>query len=340
MKVEFQVVREFSFSNEVIEVLLPKGVYILEAYGASGGSSREQYTTARKEHSSIENKACCYEDQTVTQIYKGNTQCNFQNSQPGSGGYVKGKLNLRTPTNIFINTGGKGKPGQSSNVVIEGGHNGGGNGRFTAGSGGGATDFRVLNNSLFNRFLVAGGGGGSDNSISSDTSKYDDGSGGSGGLPGQGMWHNGNYQPDLETNTTYGFSFGYGQNHDDSSKSESAGGGGGFFGGFTGIDGNAGASGGSSFALSYGVDIPEGEIEVTDGSGNFVEKGEYQLKNKREYYLTDVVYATGVWSGDGMARITLVSELSQCSCRRSRTIDTFNIYVFVCILCCRQKSYV
>ena len=301
---------ELHFSNETYQIILPRGTYILEAYGASGGGDPTLATTAKNTSSA---DSCIFNDDEIEQFH-GNTLCKIIYSQPGAGAYVKGKLKLLSATTIFVHTGGQ---GVYDTGIIPGGHNGGGNGYSEtsnkAGSGGGATDFRVLNDSLFNRFLVAGAGGGSDDG---DTLMSNDGSGGSGGLPGQGMWAGSRYKAEYETNTTYGFSFGYGQN---SYKDihEYAGAGSGFFGGFSINDPDAGGSGGSSFALSDGVAIPEGVITVKDGEGNIVEEDTYKLKDMKEFYLTEVIYATGVWTGDGMARITFLGPYNGITCHQS-----------------------
>jgi len=73
----------------------------------------------------------------------------------GKGGYSVGSVNIANNISVFAYVGGKGVTNGG------GGWNGGGgsSGNDVAGGGGG-TDFRVLEDSLYNRIIVAGGGGG------------------------------------------------------------------------------------------------------------------------------------------------------------------------------------
>ena len=113
-------------------IKLPKGQYLLQAYGASGGNSRE-----------VELR--------------------------GKGGFSEGLLRINFPTTIFLYIGGEGLPFSSDITTptnIEGGYNGGGASYGDCGGGGGATDFRLeggnaeLADSYNTRILIAGGGGG------------------------------------------------------------------------------------------------------------------------------------------------------------------------------------
>ena len=70
----------------------------------------------------------------------------------GVGGYSKGTINLTQDTNMYILVGGQGS--------TTGGYNGGGNGVSSGRGGGGASDIRIAQNSLYSRVIVAGGGGG------------------------------------------------------------------------------------------------------------------------------------------------------------------------------------
>ena len=184
-------VRTYSTVGET-SVNLPAGRYRIEAWGAEGGTG--SFTA-----------------------YDTNAFC-----KGGLGGYSKGELILNTPTNIFINIGGKG------DVNNSGGYNGGGYGGYCAnntwgsndgkstasgGSGGGATHI-ALSSGLLSTFssnytsqvlLVAGGGGGGGRYLSisggygggesggigtsTAGNESDNGGGGtqsSGGLAGQG----------------------------------------------------------------------------------------------------------------------------------------------------------
>lgn len=73
----------------------------------------------------------------------------------GYGGYSKGTITLTKATTVYISVGGA---GSSSSTAA--GFNGGGTGIYSGRGGGGATDVRIGQNSLYSRVIVAGGGGG------------------------------------------------------------------------------------------------------------------------------------------------------------------------------------
>lgn len=73
----------------------------------------------------------------------------------GYGGYSKGTITLTEATTVYISVGGA---GSSSSTTA--GFNGGGTGISSGRGGGGATDVRIGQNSLYSRVIVAGGGGG------------------------------------------------------------------------------------------------------------------------------------------------------------------------------------
>lgn len=73
----------------------------------------------------------------------------------GYGGYSKGTITLTEATTVYISVGGA---GFSSSTAA--GFNGGGTGISSGRGGGGATDVRIGQNSLYSRVIVAGGGGG------------------------------------------------------------------------------------------------------------------------------------------------------------------------------------
>ena len=318
-------VLEISFAEHPFSIILKPGKYRLEAYGASGGGNTQACTIARDP-----TREDCIGEENVTK-FKGNTKCQYLNSQPGSGGYASGVISLKFQSLLYINIGGAGTYGQGN---IPGGYNGGGRTcSDRAGSGGGATDFRLFVNSLYSRILVAGGGGGSD-----DTgglvhySSNNDGTGGSGGLIGQAMWLNGNYYgATKESNTTSGFSFGQGQrSYDGSPTEERAGAGGGWFGGYSVNSNAAGAGGGSSFAFAEGIEFPTDLIESKDENGTLIESAYYMFRNSPQYHLTDVAFSTGIWSGNGMARISLVTYFPFCFFTKNR-ISIFPKLLFVSV---------
>ena len=121
-------VEDFDYTGDVQSIQLLPGVYKLECWGAQGGS----YNTT----------------------YYG-----------GKGGYSVGELTLEETTTLYVMVGGQGTGGTSSGAKA-GGFNGGGKGYSTSTTyvecgGGGASDIRIGQDSLYARVIVAGGGGGS-----------------------------------------------------------------------------------------------------------------------------------------------------------------------------------
>ena len=115
-------VMNFDYTGSVQSVTLEPGKYILECWGAQGG-------------------------------YRSNT------NYGGKGGYSTGTLTLTQKTTIYVYVGGSGNSVTSaSNSIYPGGFNGGGY-RYDYKGGGGATDIRIGNASLYARVIVAGGGG-------------------------------------------------------------------------------------------------------------------------------------------------------------------------------------
>lgn len=185
---------DFTYTGKSQAISLPKGKYIIECWGAQGGS----YNT-----------------------YYG-----------GAGGYSIGTLTLtKDSTDLYIYVGGQ-PASTTATGATPGGFNGGGqgcsrnyNGTYSYGQGGGgATDVRIDKDDLYARIIVAGGGGGS-SSENALTTKY--GGGTSGGSPTSG------YGATQTTAGTNG-AFGQGGNATTSGtnyKYGSGGGGGGWYGG-------------------------------------------------------------------------------------------------------------
>jgi len=122
---------------EMTEIELTPGTYKLEVWGAQGGSYNATYVG-------------------------------------GKGGYSYGTLTLTEATPAYIYVGGQPETNTNNRVVVKGGFNGGGNGYnryygdvYTYGQGGGgASDIRIGQDSLYARIIVAGGGSGSTNRTS------------------------------------------------------------------------------------------------------------------------------------------------------------------------------
>jgi len=123
------------------------GTYKLEVWGANGGS----YNT------------------TTTTDGKG-----------GTGGYSVGTISLTKGEQLYVYVGGAGSYGTTTTYTetTAGGYNGGGNAAYRGGTGGGASDIRILGNGLYNRIIVAGGGGGGYYYKSSSAYKATGGNGG------------------------------------------------------------------------------------------------------------------------------------------------------------------
>ena len=186
------------------------GTYKLEAWGAQGGSG----------------------------INTNQGSTNYVRNG-GFGGYSSGEISILKNSVLYINIGGQGEDGTSTQdigVKFSGGYNGGGNGLYYSG-GGGATHIATksgilssLHNSINYILIVSGGGGGT-------SAHYLGGGycigGSGGGIQGQ-AGYNGDSTTYLENGSsqTNGFSFGKGENSQNpSSGCATAGGGGGFYGG-------------------------------------------------------------------------------------------------------------
>ena len=170
----------FNYTGAVQSITLPKGTYKLECWGAQGGNRSQDSASA-----------------TVT--------------GSGLGGYSIGTLTLTQLTTCYIYVGGQGGMSSSTgNVKVEGGFNGGGFASHEStgepgNGGGGATDVRIAQDSLYARVIVAGGGGGSGE---------DDETGGYGGgeTGGAGSGNTSLTQASQTSGGTNSFGFGLGGN--------------------------------------------------------------------------------------------------------------------------------
>ena len=122
---EPELLQTFNYTGDVQTFTVPEtGTYQLEAYGAQGCS---KFTAG------------------------------------GKGGYAKGNIELLKGDILNVYVGGQ----PTNSEPYKAGYNGGGAGvysnaaDFWISGGGGATDFRLNDNSINNRFIVAGGGAGS-----------------------------------------------------------------------------------------------------------------------------------------------------------------------------------
>ena len=170
----------FDYTGAVQSVTLPKGTYKLECWGAQGGNRSQDSASA-----------------TVT--------------GSGLGGYSIGTLTLTQLTTCYIYVGGQGGMSSSTgNVKVEGGFNGGGFASHEStgepgNGGGGATDVRIAQDSLYARVIVAGGGGGSGED--NETGGY-----GGGETGGAGSGNTSLTQASQTSDGTNSFGFGLGGN--------------------------------------------------------------------------------------------------------------------------------
>lgn len=170
----------FDYTGTVQTVTLPKGTYKLECWGAQGGNRSQDSASA-----------------TVT--------------GSGLGGYSIGTLTLTQLTTCYIYVGGQGGMSSSTgNVKVEGGFNGGGFASHEStgepgNGGGGATDVRIAQDSLYARIIVAGGGGGSGED--NETGGY-----GGGETGGAGSGNTSLTQASQTSGGTNSFGFGLGGN--------------------------------------------------------------------------------------------------------------------------------
>ena len=199
--------------------------------------------------------------------------------------------------------------------------------QFGASSGGGSTDIKFEVNDLYHRVLVAGGGGGIEDSEYDSSSFYNEGAGGSAGYPeGQGYWISGQYNGNKIADQLKGFSFG----QDEATKisNDACGSGGGWFGGFASQHNDGGCGGGSSFILKKDATVPTTQVTVKTETGEELQTDSYKFSSKRKYLFDNIQYSNGIWSGDGMMRITFINEYKFCT----RSIHRSKTFVIVILL--------
>ncbi|EAY00416.1 hypothetical protein TVAG_114200 [Trichomonas vaginalis G3] len=303
------------------------GKYKIEAYGASGGTSKERVSSYRLPTGG------CISDDDVKKV-NGNTICYQRGSIGGAGGYVSGTILLKKLTFAYATIGGKGIFGGRPHLydsdecfypenMIIGGYGGGGksaNHPDGSGSGGGQTALKFVKNDLWHRVLV-GGGGGCD-TIDGDYGEYDDGSGGAGGgKVAQGWFKSSVYNGNYVANSTFGFTFGSGESarrhgsrnengvHLYNEYSDIVGAGGGWFGGFSSMDYNSGSGGGSSWILEKDAIIPPDNITAHDDFYNPIDTQPYAFQKTGQYLFEDAKYVSGVWEGNGRLVVSILEQI-------------------------------
>jgi hypothetical protein len=267
----------YTYTGNYQTVTLNPGSYKLEVWGAEGGRN-------------------------TTNI----------NSVSGKGGYAKGTITLTSNTTAYIYVGGKGVDSDKSadsctTCYFNGGFNGGGRGVNGGAGGGGASDIRLVGNTVYDRVIVAGGAGG----VGYNSGTYSGGYGG--GTSGGSVSLN--YSVAGATQTT-GYSLGQGQDENTSTNNDSGGGGGGFYGGYGGINNNTPGTGGSGNVYTSTSEKPSG----------------YNLGS--QYYLTDTSLIAGNASipdpeggsnttgrsGNGYVKITPLCDSSSLTVSSTKTV--------------------
>lgn len=267
----------FAYKGSKQAITLIKGIYMLEVWGAQGG-------------------------------YRSTS------TYAGYGGYAKGTLTLVADTQAYVYSGGSGGNSTSSTASVNaGGFNGGGK-RYGYKGGGGASDIRLVQDSLYARVIVAGGGGsdgaaakhgmyGGGTTGGSSSESY--GTGGYGGTQTGNTWLTATQSSAATSNSDAYAGFGFGGNGVHASSGYGGAGGGGWYGGSGSYpdgsgDDDRGGGGGSGFVWT-GSNAPSG----------------YLLDST--YYLTNTSLIGGNSSftsptgssetghtGNGYARITIV----------------------------------
>ena len=267
---------DYSYTGAVQTATLKAGTHKLEVWGAQGGG--------------IQNDS------------------SLDTANGGMGGYSYGTLTLTSNTNVFIYVGGMGKSIGSG--LAEGGFNGGGAayGSSTgepANGGGGASDIRINEDSLYSRVIVAGGGGGGGED-SGDKPGY---GGGTSGGASSGM-----STLATQTGTGTGGVFGFGAN----TPNDGGGGGGGWYGGGT-TNGSQNIPTSNSGSDTSGGAGGSGYVYTSSTASNYPSG----VKLNSSYYLTNASTIAGDQSftdnsgstvtghsGDGHIRITSTVKAS------------------------------
>ena len=232
----------------------------------------------------------------------------------GKGGYSEGRISLLTNTHLYCYVGGTN------------GYNGGGTNQGTGGNGGGATDIRIGQDSLYSRVIVAGGGGGAgSNSSGQQIGGSGGGITGSDGIdietyPGTaGTQIAGGTSPtiyDTSTQSAVSGSFGFGGDapYNITDLSDGGSGGGGWYGG---SGGGAGAGGsGYVYTQETSLDYPQGCLL----NSNFYLSDAFTANADNEFPdLTDLATEKG-HSGNGYIRII-------CECNGHMIIKLGNTFV-------------
>ena len=202
----------YTFNN-----LTPMSQITFKAYSvdASGKTSGILTTTAETDYAylgifsyknSVQTKTIEVSGYYYLQVWGAQGGYRSSSNYAGKGGYSKGYVYLNEGDTVYVNTGGAGGSGSSGcgSKICAGGYNGGGY-RYKYYGGGGATDIRINQNSLYARVIVAGGGG----SDGAKNKKGMYGGGTTGGSSTENYTANSNYSGKGGTQTYSGYSTSY-----------------------------------------------------------------------------------------------------------------------------------
>ena len=232
----------------------------------------------------------------------------------GHGGYSCGIIQLNSKIDGHLYTG-----GQGSSSGTNGGFNGGGNGLSGGRGGGGASDIRLISDSLYSRVIVAGGGGGAGVSTSSN------GKGSGGGVKGEEGYTGGTVQTGTNRSggggqetaggipwsiSTAAFKGTFGQGGSSTSGYTAGGGGAGWYGGAAAYDNDSdsdGRNGGGGSGYVYTTDT------ASNCPSGWLLNSEYYLNGAETIIGTQSFTSpTGTsetgHSGSGYIRITIMSR--------------------------------
>lgn len=283
---------DFCYTGDSQSIQLPAGYYKFECWGAQGGNG---YSSSASRTASF-------------------------------GGYSTGAIHITSPTRIYIYVGGR---GTSYSKNSPGGFNGGGacysSYNRPMNSGGGGTDIRIGQDSLYARVIVAGGGGGC--SETSSANNYSSGGGGETGIQGTyntattnagdrfgggggqtsgGVSRTSNSWDSAYRTTHLVGKFGIGGGSNGVAMQYINGGGGGWYGGGAGgPDGGAGGGSGYVYTSSTSNNYPDGCL-LSDM--HYLQQTQLLAGNvafSSPYGVTETGHV-----GDGYARITVIPRIS------------------------------
>ena len=278
---------------EPIAIMLTKGIYKFECWGAQGG----------------------------TGLKDGKIQ-----TEGGRGSYVVGQISIRESSRFYLYIGGKGTDGNANQIAAKGGWNGGGLGGIDtdndgSGGGGGSTDIRLSSgnwndtDSLISRIIVAAGGSGS---------AYKAYGAPGGELNGYIMksTENTSYSIEPRVSQISGNALGAGENGVSSNLVPSSGSGGGYYGGKSGAEGEDGnsyvsiSSSGSSYISGY---------EGCSDNSKYIFKNPLMLGGYLNFNSPNGTLEKG-HIGNGAIRITKIASFP--TCRGNKKSNTL-VYVLL-----------